>query len=32
MNIAYFIYYGTYNEDDMFDVCIRSLKQQGEIK
>ena len=32
MNIAYFIYYGNYSEDDMFDVCIQSLKKQSDCK
>jgi hypothetical protein len=32
MNIAWFMYYGNYSEDGMFDVCIRSLKQQSDCK
>ena len=32
MNIAYFIYHGIYVENDMFDVCIRSLKKQSNCK
>ena len=32
MNIAWFMYYGNYSEDDMFDVCIRSLKKQSDCK
>lgn len=32
MNIAYFIYYGRYVENDMFDVCIRSLKKQSDCE
>jgi len=32
MNIAYFIYVGKYIENDMFDVCIRSLKKHSDCK
>ena len=32
MNIAWFMYYGNYSEDDMFDVCIRSLKKRSDCK
>jgi len=32
MNIAYFIYVGKYIEDDMFDICIRSLRKQSDCK
>ncbi len=32
MNIAYFIYHGMYYENDMFDVCIRSLKKQSDCE
>ena len=32
MNIAYFIYVGKYIENDMFDVCIQSLRKQSDCK
>jgi len=32
MNIAYFIYVGKYIENDMFDVCIRSLQKQSDCR
>ena len=32
MNVAYFIYHGVYYENDMFDVCIRSLKKQSDCE
>ena len=32
MNTAWFMYYGNYSEDDMFDVCIRSLKERSDCK
>ncbi|MAH43683.1 hypothetical protein CL614_08265 [archaeon] len=32
MNVAYFIYVGKYVKDDMFDVCVRSLKKQSDCK
>tara|TARA_A100001201_G_scaffold36515_4_gene38385 strand:+ start:1535 stop:2326 length:792 start_codon:yes stop_codon:yes gene_type:complete len=32
MNVAYFIYVGKYIEDDMFDICIRSLRKQSDCK
>jgi len=32
VNVAYFIYVGKYVENDMFDVCIRSLKKQSDCK
>ena len=32
MNVAYFIYVGKYVENDMFDVCIQSLRKQSNCK
>tara|TARA_R100000005_G_C4982723_1_gene192003 strand:+ start:177 stop:950 length:774 start_codon:yes stop_codon:yes gene_type:complete len=32
MNVAYFIYVGKFIENDMFDVCIRSLQKQSDCK
>ena len=32
MNVAYFIYVGKYIENDMFDVCIQSLRKQSDCK
>ena len=32
MNVAYFIYVGKYIENDMFDVCIRSLQKQSDCR
>ena len=32
MNVAYFIYVGKYIKNDMFDVCVRSLKKQSDCK
>jgi hypothetical protein len=32
MNIAYFIYIGKYIKDDMFDVCIQSLRKVSNCK
>ena len=32
MNVAYFIYVGKYIENDMFDVCIQSLRKQSNCK
>ena len=32
MNVAYFIYVGKYIKDDMFDVCIQSLKKVSDCR
>ena len=32
MNVAYFIYVGKYIENDMFDVCIQSLRKVSDCK
>jgi hypothetical protein len=32
MNVAYFIYVGEYIENDMFDICIRSLQKHSNCK